>query len=426
MTRPLLALVLLCSCAVPLAAQEKFESELARLVADLDSEDFDRVRGATAPLQALPKTSQERARVVAALTPLIERRSSADPHDLHPLAWKQVEAVRVLSMLGAEAEPALILALSLEESTSYDLASSGLAAIGPQVIPPMFKRLRALGWKRMASADLVLRKLGAPAFPAMKEAIQSDPSADVRFVVTCSFAHFGEAKAGPLLIATLRGDSDPMVRAGAAQALASRSDFWASAAPALLEALETEADPEARRRLAGMVGGLGVAGEPGIPALGAGYRGADSEQTEKAYAEALTWIGKSFRWERKQVRWWTLLQIYLWPCLLLSVVVIAWLLLAPRVGSFGLSGGALAAKTLVVALVPAGLVGGGAHYVLTRPWAEPFYQPLDPEVIVTPEVLASALGLVVGIAGWVAARWKVHAPGPLPPPEGEPSLVGSG
>lgn len=394
-------------------AAEDFEGALARLVAELESLDDRRARAAAAPLIALPKTQPERARVAAALTPLIERLPPPDYDASLSLEFAQEEAVQVLSTLGAEAQPTLILAMSLESPTAYRNASAALAALGPVAIPPVLSRLREVGWKKMASVDLFFQGLGKPALPAMKEALQGDASEDVRFVVAESLAHFGEAQAAPLLIDALHNDSAPSVRAAAAGALASHCDTWRSSGPAIVEALEREVDPEAHARIAEKIAWMSAKeAEPAIPVLGASYRSASSEEQAEPYALALASVGSSWRMEKKQVRWWTLPQVYLGPMLLGAVFLLGWLLLAPRVGRYGLSGGVLAAKTLVIALVPAALSGGGAYYVLTRPWAKPFWLPLDRDLLLTPEVIASALAMILGIAGWLAARWRPHVPAP--------------
>ena len=418
MTRLLFALLLVCSLA-PRVTAEDFESALSRLVADIDSDAWDQIQGAVAPLVALPKTSRERARVVAALTPLLERQPTGSVHEALSLVWSQVSAAQVLALLGPEAEPALLVALSLEYESAHETASMALAGVGPAVIPRVFERLRTVGRRKTYGVDMILRKIGDPGFPAMQRALEEDPSPDVRFVVAHALEGFGEAEAAPLLIAALRGDSDPAVRLVAGRSLCNRSDAWPSAAPALLEALEGAQDPLVRRGLASLVGSLGPAGVPGIPEIGAGYRSAETPEDQEVYAEALFSLGISLRSGRREVRWWTFFEVYPGSTFALTLFLVAWLLLAPRVGRYGLSGGALAAKTLVIALVPAGLLGGASYFVLTRPWSEPFFVPLDREHLLPPDVIAAGLGLIAGIAGWLAARWRPHAPAPSPPADGE-------
>ncbi len=415
MTRLVLTLLLVCSLAPRVSAQD-FESELARLVADIDSNDWRQIQRAMAPLIALPKTSRERTRVVAALTPLLERRPGGRVHESAlSLVWSQVSAAQVLALLGPEAEPALLLALSLEDESTHETASMALAGVGPAVIPRVFERLRTVGRRNTYGVDIILREIGDPGLPAMKRALEEDPSSDVRFVVAHALESFGEAEAAPLLIAALRGDSDPSVRLVAGRSLCNRSDAWPPAAPALLEALQRAQDPRVRRGLASLVGRLGLAGVPGIPEVGAGYRSAETPEDQEVYAEALISLGLSLRSRRQEVRWWTFFEVYLGPSLALLLFLVAWLLLAPRLGRSGLSAGAVAVKTLVIALVPAGLVGGAVYFALTRPWSEPFYLPLDREFLLTPEVVAGAPAMILGIAGWLAARWRPHVPAPPTP-----------
>lgn len=417
MTRfPALAFFVVVLLAPGLASADEFESALSELVKDLTSEDPTRVQAAVAPLIALPQTQAERVRVRKALSPVLADEPGDEIEWASEARERTQEAlVDVLAGLGAEGEPGLLQALSLLNSEVQERAGAHLAARGPRVLPKVFAELRRVGWKKMICATTILIRLGPQIFQDLITALE-DPSADVRFVAVWTLIEFDE-RAEPHLVRVLEGDAEGEVRLAAAQGLLSVS-YWdkVEVHPAALSALEDDPDPKVRRGIAKYIGGLGRLAKPILPLLLACYREANSEEEAKVYAQSITRIGTDLRRD-EGLRWWTFLQAYPGPTFLLFLFLLCWYPFAPRVKRLGLTKQAVIAKTLIVALVPAGLVGGWVLFALTRPWAPVFFRPRD--FPLTAEVAASGFALAAGLAGWVAARWKLQAPEPEEVPQAD-------
>lgn len=410
MTRfPALTLSVVVLLAPGLASADEFEPTLRELVKDLASEDPTRVQAAVAPLIALPQSQAERIRVQKALSPVLADK----PGDAVEWASEERERtqealVDVLAGLGAEGEPGLLQALSLLNNQVQERAGAHLAARGPRVLPKVFAELRRVGWKKMICANTILIRLGPQIFQDLITALE-DPSADVRFVAVWTLIEFGE-RAKPHLVRVLEADAEGEVRLAAAQGLLSVSHRGkVEVHPAVLGALEDDPDPKVRQGITESIGGLGRFAKPILPLLLAGYREANSEEEAKVYAQSITRIGTDLRHD-EGLRWWTFLQAYPGPSFLLFLFLLCWYPFAPRVKRLGLTKRAVIAKTLIVALVPAGLVGGWVLFALTRPWAPVFFRPRD--FPLTAEVIASGFALTAGLIGWVAARWRLQAPEP--------------
>lgn len=393
--RLLFALVLLL--LPTLCAAEDFEASLERLVADLSSVDSSVV----ATLITLPKTQAERARVAGALEPLFERgREPRTPgEDRH-----QGLALDVLGSLGLQAKPALMKALARGDSPRSSRAARLLALLGAQILPEVFAEIRARGWERTQHFGECVLRLGPSAIPICARALESDPSPELRLALVTILSAWGQQGA-PHVVQALERDSDPKIRQAAAGGIVDLYR-WREAPihPALVKALESDPDPQVRLEIARMLAQVGVSGEPALPLLFVRYRAAESDEARKVYSGTLTRIGRDLR-RNGRLRWWVFVEVYAGPSALLALFLLSWYLLAPRVMRRALGGRGLIAKTLVVALVPAGLVWGAIFFALTRPWALAF---LPKSLVPVPGTLAQVCAALAGLVGWVLVRWRVH------------------
>ncbi len=189
-----------------------------------------------------------------------------------------------LVQIGAKAIPQLITALGSWDNKTFNQAQAVLRKIGAPAAPALvaaldhaqlYVRLHA----RMVIADTGLGK-DAGAIPALVRGLASRQALDRSSAIE-TLAALGAKTQAPAIRVGL-ADADPDVVRAAAQALAELGD--AEAVPAIVEALERASWPETRRDLAEAIALLGSTA--GIPTLLAGLDYPDDLIREK-YFEAL-------------------------------------------------------------------------------------------------------------------------------------------
>ncbi len=192
-------------------------------------------------------------------------------------------AAEALGKIGAPAVPALIQALQDEDEDVRRAAAWALGQIGDrQAVPALIQALQDENEDVRRAAALSLGKIGAPAVPALLQALQ-DEDEDVRRAAVSVLRQIGDPQAVPPLLQALQHENKD-VRRVAVWAL---GEIGVPAVPALIQALRNE--DEDVRRPAGVA--LWKIGAPAVPALLQALRDEDKDNVRRAAIWTLGKIG---------------------------------------------------------------------------------------------------------------------------------------
>jgi HEAT repeat protein len=198
------------------------------------------------------------------------------------------EATGTVQQLGAGALPAIRKVLqdpnATRERQKAALKACGL--LGPAAQPALSEVAAALSQPELTSeAAVALSFMGAPAFPPLQAALDSEDPA-VRRESLRSIGKLKE-RAGlntadvlPLLVQGI-ADPDPGVRSAAATYLGIVHEGDDLSVPALIEGLK-DPDPEVRRVSAAALASFGDAAKPALPALRKATGDSDPEVAREA------------------------------------------------------------------------------------------------------------------------------------------------
>ncbi len=188
------------------------------------------------------------------------------------------DAVRPLTqMLGDPYEPAAIN------------AAYALAAIGAPAIPALREAIRTGSPNAVRNAGYAFAAMGGEAIPALLELV-NDASVPIRCAATFGLSEIRECDGDVIgALARLTKDSEARVRLHAVEALGMKSGQAKNALPALIDALR-DADTDTRFNAALAMARLGPAASEAVPALVAALE--DSDRYVRGYSvEALHQIG---------------------------------------------------------------------------------------------------------------------------------------
>lgn len=385
------ALVIL-ALAPSLSWATSFEAELARIVRAIESDPYlQRYDPKGSELARLPQSPEERARVIEALGPIL-KEGAGEPSDRRLQA--QLLAIDVLAAFGKEAHPALVDALSSSSLLVHLEAGRHLTAAGPAAIPVILDAVRERGRRRYARCDQVLGDMGPAALGSLSAAMQ-DPSAEVRYCAVLALGDLG-APALPVLAQVLESDGDPQVRFGASLSLGRLGAPEGERFTILAAAWRRESEVGVRARIASDMLGLGDHADGTLPLLIEGYRSGGAQQG--FYAWGLESLGTHLR-ARGDLRWGTPARVYPFQTLFLAVFLLTWYGWSLRRGAKDRA----LLRAVVVAAVPAVVVGGAGFFVFTRTWAHAY---LPTVLEIPPELLALECATPAGLAGYLAARYR--------------------
>ncbi|MHC4135237.1 MAG: HEAT repeat domain-containing protein [Planctomycetota bacterium] len=234
-------------------------------------------------------------RADAELDALVERLASET-------ALVRYEAARALGAKGAEAKRALralLEALTDEEPWVRHEAGRALVRIGARKkdVPVLIRRIATADNEVARMLAEALAGVGAPAVPALREALRADDvRTRLRAVTALQFAGRHAAEALPDLIDLMR-HKDAALRRQASVAVRRLGPWGAAFVPELLDRLRG-ADDQARWVAAQVLGLIGPAAREAIPALKE-MREAESERMKDVASQALRRIDVAAR-ERKE------------------------------------------------------------------------------------------------------------------------------
>ncbi len=210
------------------------------------------------------------------------------------------EAAYQLSRMGREARvavPQLIKALDDDQQQVWFGAIASLANLGPDAEPALPALIRELeswqpfrkdrqGSQALYRTALALGSIGAPAVPALSNALSQDKWF-VKAGAARALGFVGPAARAsiPALIRVL-GDERAEVREAAAETIAVLGD---SAVPRLIEMLKDDEEPRARIAAANTLRRLGTNAVAAIPTLGAAM---EKDRDPAVRAEALNALGR--------------------------------------------------------------------------------------------------------------------------------------
>jgi peptidyl-prolyl cis-trans isomerase A (cyclophilin A) len=218
-----------------------------------------------------------------ALDALVERLASEEAHERY-------EAARAIGARGAEAKralPELIEALTDEESWVRHEAGRALVRVGArtQDVAMLIRRLASADHEVAQMLAEALAGVGAPAVPALREALQSDDVRTRRRAASAlEFAGRHAAEALPDLI-DLMQHKDAALRRQASVAVRRIGPWGAAYVPELLDRLRG-ADEQTRWIAAQVLGLIGPAAKDAIPALKE-MREESSERMKEVASQAL-------------------------------------------------------------------------------------------------------------------------------------------
>ena len=183
----------------------------------------------------------------------------------------------LVQMLGDPYEPAAIN------------AAYALAAIGAPAIPALREAIRSGSPNVLLNAGYAFAAMGAEAVPTLLELI-NDPAEPVRSAAVFALSEIQECDGDVIgALARLTKDSEARVRLHAVEALGMKNSQAKNALPALIDALR-DADTETRFNAALSIARLGPVANEAVPALIAAYD--DPDRYVRGYSiEALHQIG---------------------------------------------------------------------------------------------------------------------------------------